>query len=102
MFFLKKTSFLQSSIFYISLKGEAASLSDRYGLTIGLPAATAVLLKKQLLYRFSHGIGRNFQTITCYFSFDTFKYATYFLCKFYLLFDIDRTGIITVRNNGFC
>ncbi|KAH1252483.1 putative carboxylesterase 2 [Glycine max] len=35
---------------------QATSFSDRYGLTIGLPAATIVLLKKQLLNRFSHGI----------------------------------------------
>ncbi|XP_074568438.1 uncharacterized protein LOC141824983 [Curcuma longa] len=41
---------------YMTLQGEAASLADRYGLPIGLPAATAILLKKQLQYRFSHGI----------------------------------------------
>ncbi|XP_058100630.1 uncharacterized protein LOC131245300 [Magnolia sinica] len=41
---------------YMTLQGEAASLADRYGLAIGLPAATAVLLKKQILYRYSHGI----------------------------------------------
>lgn len=41
---------------YMTLQGEAASLSDRYGLAVGLPAATAMLLKKQLQYRFSHGI----------------------------------------------
>ncbi|KHN28087.1 Reticulon-4-interacting protein 1, mitochondrial [Glycine soja] len=49
-------NFLKRGGHYMTLQGEAASLSDRYGLTIGLPAATAVLLKKQLLYRFSHGI----------------------------------------------
>ncbi|CAA6671541.1 unnamed protein product [Spirodela intermedia] len=38
-------------------RGEAASLADRYGLGVGLPTATAILLKKQLRYRFSHGIG---------------------------------------------
>lgn len=38
-------------------QGEAASLADRYGLAAGLPVATAVLLKKQIQYRFSHGIG---------------------------------------------
>ncbi|GAB4849438.1 hypothetical protein Ancab_004232 [Ancistrocladus abbreviatus] len=41
---------------YMTLQGEAASLSDRYGLAIGLPMATALLLKKQTQYRFSHGI----------------------------------------------
>ncbi|KAH1218386.1 Reticulon-4-interacting protein 1, mitochondrial [Glycine max] len=49
-------NFLKRGGHYMTLQGEAASLSDRYGLIIGLPAATAVLLKKQLLYRFSHGI----------------------------------------------
>ncbi|KAG0461210.1 hypothetical protein HPP92_021507 [Vanilla planifolia] len=41
---------------YMTLQGEAASLADRYGLAIGLPVATAILLKKQLQYRYSHGI----------------------------------------------
>lgn len=41
---------------YMTLQGEAASLADRYGLAIGLPAATAMLLKKQMQYRYSHGI----------------------------------------------
>lgn len=41
---------------YMTLQGEAASLTDRYGLTIGLPMATAILLKKQIQYRYSHGI----------------------------------------------
>ncbi|KAK9269711.1 hypothetical protein L1049_001489 [Liquidambar formosana] len=41
---------------YMTLQGEAASLTDRYGLAIGLPTATAILLKKQIQYRFSHGI----------------------------------------------
>lgn len=41
---------------YMTLQGEAASLSDRYGLAIGLPAATALLLKKQIQLRSSHGI----------------------------------------------
>ncbi|KAI4388125.1 hypothetical protein MLD38_000484 [Melastoma candidum] len=36
--------------------GEAASLSDRYGIAVGLPMATAILLKKQFQYRYSHGI----------------------------------------------
>lgn len=41
---------------YMTLQGEAASLSDHYGLAIGLPVATALLLKKQIQYRYSHGI----------------------------------------------
>ncbi|XP_075668099.1 uncharacterized protein LOC142637998 [Castanea sativa] len=41
---------------YMTLQGEAASLTDRYGLAVGLPLATAVLLKKQIQYRCSHGI----------------------------------------------
>ncbi|GFZ05516.1 GroES-like zinc-binding alcohol dehydrogenase family protein [Actinidia rufa] len=41
---------------YMTLQGEAASLADRYGLAVGLPTATAILLKKQIQYRYSHGI----------------------------------------------
>ncbi|KAJ6832652.1 putative reticulon-4-interacting protein 1, mitochondrial [Iris pallida] len=41
---------------YMTLQGEAASISDKYGLAVGLPTATAILLKKQLQYRYSHGI----------------------------------------------
>ncbi|GMH14353.1 hypothetical protein Nepgr_016194 [Nepenthes gracilis] len=41
---------------YMTLQGEAAPMSDRYGLAIGLPLSTALLLKKQIQYRFSHGI----------------------------------------------
>uniref|UniRef100_A0A7C9EX10 Enoyl reductase (ER) domain-containing protein n=2 Tax=Opuntia streptacantha TaxID=393608 RepID=A0A7C9EX10_OPUST len=41
---------------YMTLQGEAASLSDHYSLAIGLPMATALLLKKQIQYRYSHGI----------------------------------------------
>lgn len=41
---------------YMTLQGEAASFADRYGLFIGLPAATAILLKKKLQYKYSHGI----------------------------------------------
>ncbi|KAA8523946.1 hypothetical protein F0562_010369 [Nyssa sinensis] len=41
---------------YMTLQGEAASLTDRYGIAIGLPTATAILLKKQIQYRYSHGI----------------------------------------------
>ncbi|KQK09764.1 hypothetical protein BRADI_2g50080v3 [Brachypodium distachyon] len=41
---------------YMTLQGEAAALADRYGLYVGLPAATATLLKKQMQYRCSHGI----------------------------------------------
>ncbi|VFQ64317.1 unnamed protein product [Cuscuta campestris] len=49
-------NFLKKGGHYMTLQGEAASLTDRYGLTIGLPMATAILLKKQIQYRFSHGI----------------------------------------------
>ncbi|KAI5662479.1 hypothetical protein M9H77_21802 [Catharanthus roseus] len=41
---------------YMTLQGEAASLADRYGLAVGIPMATAILLKKQIQYRISHGI----------------------------------------------
>ncbi|XP_028077267.1 reticulon-4-interacting protein 1, mitochondrial [Camellia sinensis] len=41
---------------YMTLQGEAASLTDRYGLAVGLPIASAILLKKQIQYRYSHGI----------------------------------------------
>ena len=47
-----------STIIIDLLQGEAASLTDRYGIAIGLPVATAVLLKKQIQYRYSHGIGK--------------------------------------------
>ncbi|KAK3165467.1 hypothetical protein QOZ80_1AG0033510 [Eleusine coracana subsp. coracana] len=40
---------------YMTLQGEAAALADKYGLAAGLPAATAILLKKQMQYRYSHG-----------------------------------------------
>ncbi|ESW21418.1 hypothetical protein PHAVU_005G069200 [Phaseolus vulgaris] len=49
-------NFLKRGGHYMTLQGEAASLADRYGLAIGLPAATALLLNKQLLYRCTHGI----------------------------------------------
>ncbi|KAI3457412.1 hypothetical protein Pfo_014075 [Paulownia fortunei] len=41
---------------YMTLQGEAASLTDRYGMVIGLPMSTAILFKKQMQYRYSHGI----------------------------------------------
>ncbi|XP_022753999.1 reticulon-4-interacting protein 1 homolog, mitochondrial-like isoform X2 [Durio zibethinus] len=41
---------------YMTLQGEAAALSDRYGLPIGLPVATALLLKKRIQYLYSYGI----------------------------------------------
>jgi len=50
----------------MTLQGEAAALADRYGLAVGLPAATAALLKKQMQYRYSHGIG-NELLFTCFF-----------------------------------
>lgn len=42
---------------YMTLQGEAATLADRYGLTVGISAATAILLKKKAQYQYSHGIG---------------------------------------------
>ncbi|KAL6570635.1 hypothetical protein OROGR_000185 [Orobanche gracilis] len=41
---------------YMTLQGEAASLTDRYGMLIGLPMSTGILFKKQMQYRYSHGI----------------------------------------------
>ncbi|KAL9236446.1 hypothetical protein vseg_011118 [Gypsophila vaccaria] len=41
---------------YMTLQGETAAFSDHYGLAIGLPMATALLLKKQIQYKYSHGI----------------------------------------------
>lgn len=38
-------------------QGEAAALADKYGLTIGIPVSSAILAKKRLQYRYSHGIG---------------------------------------------
>ncbi|XP_043804793.1 reticulon-4-interacting protein 1 homolog, mitochondrial isoform X4 [Manihot esculenta] len=49
-------NFLKRGGHYMTLQGEAASLTDRYGLAVGLPVATAILLKKQIQYRSSHGI----------------------------------------------
>lgn len=49
-------NFLKRGGHYMTLQGEAASLTDNYGLAIGLPVATAILLKKQFQYRYSHGI----------------------------------------------
>ncbi|WOL11008.1 reticulon-4-interacting protein 1, mitochondrial [Canna indica] len=47
---------LKKGGYYMTLQGEAASLADKYGLVIGLPIATAVSLRKQLQYQYSHGI----------------------------------------------
>ncbi|XP_073287215.1 uncharacterized protein, partial [Primulina huaijiensis] len=41
---------------YMTLQGETASLTDRYGVAVGLPMSTAILLMKQVQYRYSHGI----------------------------------------------
>ncbi|OVA11094.1 Alcohol dehydrogenase superfamily [Macleaya cordata] len=41
---------------YMTLQGEAASISDSYGIAVGIPLSTAILLKKQIQYRYSHGI----------------------------------------------
>ncbi|KAE8703280.1 SUN domain-containing protein 2-like [Hibiscus syriacus] len=51
------TNLLNRGGHYMTLQGEAAALSDRYGLPIGLPVATAVLFKKRVQYKSSHGIG---------------------------------------------
>lgn len=41
---------------YMTLQGDAASLADRYGLAIGTSIATALLLKKQIKFRYTYGI----------------------------------------------
>lgn len=41
---------------YMTLQGETVSFVDRYGLAIGLPAATVILLRKKLQYHYTHGI----------------------------------------------
>ncbi|KAK1325045.1 hypothetical protein QJS10_CPA01g02072 [Acorus calamus] len=51
------TNLLQRGGYYMTLQGEAGSLADRYRLDFGLPTATAILLKKQIQYCYSHGIG---------------------------------------------
>ncbi|CAI0408364.1 unnamed protein product [Linum tenue] len=50
-------NFLKRGGHYMTLQGEAAALTDRYGLVVGLPLATSILWKKQIQYRYSHGIG---------------------------------------------
>ncbi|XP_054815295.1 uncharacterized protein LOC129315541 isoform X2 [Prosopis cineraria] len=49
-------NFLKRGGHYMTLQGEAASLADNYGLAIGLPLAKGAELKKQIKYRYSHGI----------------------------------------------
>ncbi|KAK0599952.1 hypothetical protein LWI29_010134 [Acer saccharum] len=49
-------NFLKRGGHYMTLHGEAASLADRYGLAVGLPVATAGLMKKRIQYWYSHGI----------------------------------------------
>ncbi|CAL5200936.1 unnamed protein product [Lathyrus oleraceus] len=49
-------NFLKKGGRYMTLQGEAASLSDSFGLALGLPAATAYFLNKQLEYRFVNEI----------------------------------------------
>ena len=56
-FALRKSGFILSCIDL--LKGEAASLTDRYGFVIGLPLATSLLAKKKIQYQYSHGIGKD-------------------------------------------
>ncbi|XP_054815297.1 uncharacterized protein LOC129315541 isoform X4 [Prosopis cineraria] len=45
----------EQAVDYVA-EGEAASLADNYGLAIGLPLAKGAELKKQIKYRYSHGI----------------------------------------------
>ncbi|CAH8293265.1 unnamed protein product [Eruca vesicaria subsp. sativa] len=49
-------NFLRKGGNYMTLQGEAASLTDRYGFVIGLPLATSLLAKKKIQYQYSHGI----------------------------------------------
>ncbi|KAK6934212.1 Alcohol dehydrogenase, N-terminal [Dillenia turbinata] len=49
--------FLKRGGHYMTLQGESAAMSDRYGLLLGLPLSVAVLVKKQIEYRYSNGIG---------------------------------------------
>ncbi|KAH7544079.1 hypothetical protein JRO89_XS15G0101600 [Xanthoceras sorbifolium] len=49
-------NFLKRGGHYMTLHGEAASLADQYGLAVGLPIVTAVLMKKRIQYWYSHGI----------------------------------------------
>ncbi|PON92783.1 Alcohol dehydrogenase superfamily, zinc-type [Trema orientale] len=49
-------NFLKRGGHYMTLQGEAASLTDNYGLFIGLPLASTILLKKQIQYRYTRGI----------------------------------------------
>ncbi|QHO31811.1 Reticulon-4-interacting protein 1 [Arachis hypogaea] len=49
-------NFLKQGGHYMTLQGEAASLADRFGLAVGLPAAKVAELQKQIRYRYSHGI----------------------------------------------
>ncbi|VVA97685.1 unnamed protein product [Arabis nemorensis] len=49
-------NFLRKGGNYMTLQGEAASLTDRYGFLVGLPLATSLLAKKKIQYQYSHGI----------------------------------------------
>ncbi|KAH0927213.1 hypothetical protein HID58_019469 [Brassica napus] len=49
-------NFLRKGGNYMTLQGEAASLTDKYGFVIGLPLATSLLAKKKIQYQYSHGI----------------------------------------------
>ena len=44
---------------YMTLQVEVLSLADTYGLVVGGVATSAKLLKKQVQYRQSHGVGMN-------------------------------------------
>ncbi|KAL3821225.1 hypothetical protein ACJIZ3_007130 [Penstemon smallii] len=50
------TNLLKRGGHYMTLQGESGSFADSYGLVIGIPMSTAILMKKQIQYRYSHGI----------------------------------------------
>ncbi|KAH9763905.1 protein ast1-related [Citrus sinensis] len=49
-------NFLKRGGHYMTLHGETAALADHYGLALGLPIATTVLLKKRMQTWYSYGI----------------------------------------------
>ncbi|CAN8259305.1 unnamed protein product [Cochlearia groenlandica] len=49
-------NFLKRGGNYMTLQGESASLTDRYGFVVGLPLAASLLAKKKIQYQYSHGI----------------------------------------------
>lgn len=49
-------NFLKRGGHYMTLHGETAALADHYGLALGLPIATTILLKKRMQTWYSYGI----------------------------------------------